>query len=189
MDYISTDKKLRSMLSPDRYRHSKGVEELAVALALHWGADVQKAKMAGLLHDLAKNLDRDTCKRIIETMNADPLIKESCSLWHGPIGAYLLKKEFGIDDDEIYDAVYYHTIGKLGMSLLTKIIYVADAIEINRDAYFDWAPDCRKIAMENLDKAVLEVTDRTILSLIDRKLKINPTCILLHNEALLLTQK
>ena len=182
MNYEEMDKKLKSCLKPERYEHSKGVEELAVRLAEKWGADARKARLAGLLHDSAKNADKESNRLIIEKIGADEAIKTSPSLWHGPVGAYLLKEDYGVDDAEIYDAVYYHTVGKAKMSLLTKIIYVADALEPGRDAYAGWTAACREKAFENLDAALLEVADRTIKSLIDRKLKINTGCVDIHNE-------
>ena len=182
MNYEEKDKKLKSCLKPERYEHSKGVEELAVRLAEKWGADPEKARIAGLLHDSAKNADKEQSLKVIEKMNAGMEIKASPSLWHGPVGAYLLKDDYGVCDEEIYDAVYYHTVGKANMSLLTKIIYIADALEPGRDAYAEWTAACRKKAFENLDEALLEVADRTVESLISRKLKINGGCIDIHNE-------
>ena len=181
MTYEMMDKKLKETLSPKRYAHSKGVEETAEILARIWGADVNKAKAAGLLHDLAKNIDTDLAKNLIGTLTTDKEILSCPGLWHGIIGASLLKTEYDIDDPEIFDAVYYHTTGKENMSLLCKIIYVADLIEPGRDSYLPWAKDCRKLAEENIDKAVLFVTDKTIESLISRGEHINPLAIKIHN--------
>ena len=182
MNYEEMDRKLKSRLKPERYSHSKSVEKLAVELAEKWGADAKKARLAGLLHDNAKNMDKEKSGILIEKTGADESVKQSPTLWHGPVGAYLLKEDYGIDDEEIFDAVFYHTIGKKNMSLLTKIIYIADAIEPERDEYADWTAACREKAFKNLDAALLEVTDRTINSLVKRGLKINFGCIDIHNE-------
>ena len=184
MNYEEMDRKLKSRLKPERYSHSKSVEKLAVELAEKWGADVRKARLAGLLHDNAKNMDKEKSAVLIEKTGADESVKQSPTLWHGPVGAYLLKGDYGIDDEEIFDAVFYHTIGKKNMSLLTKIIYIADAIEPERDEYADWTSACREKAFKNLDAALLEVTDRTINSLVKRGLKINFGCIDIHNEVI-----
>ena len=182
MEYALMNEKLKNTLNPDRYAHSKGVEEFAAILAQKHGVDTQKARIAGLLHDLDKNMDKEISREIIEKSNLDNSIKETPSLWHGPVGAMLLEKEYEITDPEIFDAVFYHTIGKVNMPPLTKIIYVADAIEPGRDEYFSWSKACRETALSDLDKAVLEVTDRTINSLIERGMKINPVCIDIHNQ-------
>lgn len=182
MNYSEMDEKLKSVLKPERYTHSKGVEALAVKLAEIHGADVQKARIAGLLHDSAKNLDKSVMAEIIGKITDDKNITEFPPLWHGPVGAYLLKREYGVDDAEIYDAVFYHTTGKKDMSLLTKIIYIADATEPGRDRYFDWAESCRKIAEEDIDAALLETVDRSVISVISRKLAVNPATVELHNE-------
>lgn len=184
MDYLEMNKKLKTTLTPERYEHSKGVENVAVHLAEIWGADVEKARIAGLLHDLAKNMDREKSKQLIKRITCDKNILEVPALWHAPIGAHLLAEEYGITDSDIYDAVYYHATGKPGMSLLTQIIYVADLIEPGRDKYLDWAADCRTLASEDLEKATLFVTDKTIESLIKRGMKINPVVVEIHNEAL-----
>ena len=184
MNYHEMNEKLKANLTPERYEHSKGVEKVAVRLAEKWGADVEKARIAGLLHDLAKNMDKEKSRKLISDITGDSGILEVPVLWHAPIGAHLLESEYGITDSEIYDAVYYHATGKKNMSLLTKIIYVADLIEPGRDTYLEWAPECRLIAENDLDKAVLVVTDKTIESLIRRRMKINPIVVDIHNEAL-----
>ena len=183
MNYSEMDQKLKNTLRPDRYQHSKGVEAVAVELAKHHGADVVKARTAGLLHDLAKNLDKQRAWEVLETLNVDEHIKENHGLWHGPVGAALLKEEYGVDDEDIYNAVFYHTVGRKQMSLLEKIIYVADLIEPGRDEYLDWVADCRKLAAENLDMALITVTEKTILNLFERKIPIHLSTLEVRNEA------
>lgn len=184
MDYLEMNQKLKNSLTPERYEHSKGVESVAVHLAEIWGADVEKARIAGLLHDLAKNMDKEKSKKLINQITDDKNILDVPALWHAPIGAHLLEKEYEITDRDIYDAVYYHATGRPEMSLLTQIIYVADLIEPGRDRYLDWAADCRVLADEDLEKATLFVTDKTIESLIKRGMKINPVVVEIHNRAL-----
>lgn len=184
MNYLEMNEKLKQNLSPERFEHSKGVELVAVRLAEKWGADVEKARVAGLLHDLAKNMDNEKSRQLIFRITKDKDVLKLPVLWHAPIGAYLLESEYGVTDPEIYDAVYYHATGKTNMSLLTKIIYVADLIEPGRDRYFQWAAECRELAEQDLDKAVLIVTDKNIESLIKRGMQINPVVVGIHNEAL-----
>ena len=184
MNYKEMDEKLKKTLKPERYRHCKGVEKTASYLAEIWGADVEKARIAGLLHDLAKNLDQEKSRRLICQITRDKDILGIPALWHAPIGAYLLESEYGVKDPEIYDAVYYHASGKTNMSLLSKIVYVAVLIEPGRDGYLNWSAECRRVAETDLDRAVLIVTDKTIESLIRRKMKINSVVAEIHNEAL-----
>ncbi len=182
MNYAEMDEKLKSRLKADRYIHSKGVEKLAVKLAEHYGASVEKARIAGLLHDNAKNLSPEKSLEIIGSMEIYSGVKNSPQLWHGPAGAELLKDEYGVDDPEIYDAVFYHTLGRKEMSLLTKIIYIADLLEEGRDAYLSWTAQGRELAFKDLDRAVLKVTDYTIDSLIERGMEIHPSTVEIHNE-------
>lgn len=184
MTYAEMDEKLKSTLKPDRYAHSKGVEKVATELAESLGADVEKARFAGLLHDLAKNMDIQKALGIISGLEVDEGIMENPGLWHGPVGAALLKEEYGVEDEEIYNAVFYHTVGRKNMSLLEKIIYVADLIEPGRDAYLDWSAPCREMAKKDIDEALVMITEKSINSLFKRKMTIHPSTLDVRNEAL-----
>lgn len=184
MTYAEMDAKLKSTLRSDRYLHSKGVESVAVELAESLGADVEKARVAGLLHDLAKNMDKEKAEKLVSVLGVDEGIMENPGLWHGPVGAALLKEEYGVDDKEIYDAVFYHTVGRKNMSLLEKIIYVADLIEPGRDAYLDWSAPCREMAKKEIDEALVMITEKSIGSLFKRKMTIHPSTLDVRNEAL-----
>ncbi len=156
---------LRSRLEADRFEHSLGVMEMAVSLAKRYGADEKKAELAGLLHDCAKNIPYDEMYRLCEEngIALDDISKKQPGLVHAFLGAHIAKEEYGIDD-EIYDAIYYHTVGKPQMSLLTKIIYVSDSIERNRD--YDGVEELRKLAFEDIDKALIMQIDNTIRSVL-----------------------
>lgn len=125
---------VKSMLSPERFKHSLGVMETAAKLAAHYGADTQKARIAGILHDCAKNIPKNQALSICEQEGV--VLKDICyaekGLIHSYLGAHLAKTRFGINDIEILDAIYYHTTGHKNMTLLTKIIYLADMIEPGR---------------------------------------------------------
>ena len=146
---------LKAYLDEKRYIHTLGVRDSAVMLADRYGADVDKARLAGLLHDCAKSLSKDNmvCKIREAGYALEHEIFQSEALMHGIAGAVIARQVFGIEDPEILSAVECHTTGKRGMSLLDKIIYLADLIEPNRN--YPGVDELRDAAVEDLDKAVL----------------------------------
>ncbi len=159
MDFES---RIKPMMSEKRYIHSLGVRDEAVKLAKVYGADEKKAYLAGLLHDVVKEFSPEQMRELAKKygVKLSEVVLHEPKLVHGILGAYYVKYEFGIDDDEIFDAIYYHTTSKANMPLLTKIIYIADSIEPNRD--FDGVCELRAATYENLDKAILMSLRKTI---------------------------
>lgn len=151
---------LKSLLTPERYQHSLGVMETAVELAKIYGADTEKARIAGLLHDNAKNLDNIYERASDLEAELDEFELKSPPLIHAKLGAETAKCEFGITDPEILDAIKWHTIGRPNMTLLEKIIFVADLTEPGRD--FPDAKALRELSRKNLDLAVAECIKSTI---------------------------
>lgn len=168
------ESKLKGMLLEKRYRHSVNVMETAVKMAEFYNADVEKARVAGLLHDCAKNY---STAQMLELCNLygielDSVSKAQPGLIHAFLGAEVAKREFGIDDDEIYDAIYYHTVGKPAMNLLTKIIYIADGIEPLRT--YEGVDTLREIAFHDIDKAIIYQMDMTIKQVIKKGTLLHP---------------
>ncbi|MBR7164441.1 MAG: bis(5'-nucleosyl)-tetraphosphatase (symmetrical) YqeK [Clostridia bacterium] len=163
MDLEAMEEKLKGMLTEKRYRHSIGVMETAVEMAEIFGVDVEKAQLAGLLHDCAKDIDKNKriplCKELGVLL--DPVKKEQRGLIHADLGAKMLETEFGILDVEIIDAVKYHTLGRERMTDLEKILYLADIIEPNRTP-FEGIEELRALCKTNLDCAMLFALERTI---------------------------
>ncbi len=157
---LGQKEQLKTLLTPERYAHSLGVMETAVDLAKIYGADVEKAKIAGLLHDCAKNLDDiyDRCRDL--EVDLDEFEMKSPPLVHAKLGAEIAKIEFGITDSEILEAISWHTIGKENMSLLEKIVFVADLTEPGR-TYPDAEP-LRSLSRENLDLALYKCVLATV---------------------------
>ena len=168
MDISEIEQRVKQINKAKRFIHSLNVRDEAVRMAEVYGADVRKARIAGLVHDCAKDLTEEQMIDFCRTHNLDvsKLMSVDEKLRHAKVGAYFAKYVFGIDDDEIFDAVYYHTTGKADMPLLTKIIFIADCIEPGRD--YKGVEKMRKLAYKNLDKAVLEALDFTIKSLIKK---------------------
>ena len=161
-------KKLTSNLSSKRMSHSIGVSNSAVELAVQYGAKPDKARVAGLLHDCARELSSNTLLQLAEGFGilVNDIELVSPFLLHAPVGACLVRVEFGVTDEEILQAIQYHTTGRPDMSLLDKVIFLADYIEPNRS--FPGVQHIRKLAFRDLDKAVLAVYDLTLQHIIDQ---------------------
>lgn len=173
---------IKKMVSEKRYLHCLGVMEEAVKLAHRWGADEEKARIAGLVHDVAKEFDLMQSYNLCDMLGVklDEVTRFEHKLLHAPLGAMYAKKMMGIEDEEIYDAICYHTTAKPDMPLLTKIIYVADAIEPNRDPY-EGLTRLRELAYRDLDAAIRMELDMTIQKLVDRGRMIHLDSIRAHN--------
>ncbi len=165
-------KKLHSLLSPHRLQHTLGVAKMAEKLAKHYHYDENKAYVAGLLHDCAKNLSEEEqyalTKRCVFPVYDGEL--EQPQLIHSLAGSVLAAEYFGVKDAEILSAIRYHTIGRVDMSLLEKIIYIADLIEENRD--FPFLPRMRELAFIDLDKAILLSLENNFNYLKEKKMDI-----------------
>ncbi|MCK9478374.1 MAG: bis(5'-nucleosyl)-tetraphosphatase (symmetrical) YqeK [Firmicutes bacterium] len=181
MDFEQIKRQLEQTLSKKRFEHSVAVSETAARLARHYGGDETKALLAGLVHDCVKEVDH---KRMIGMcadfgLALDEVMLSEQKLIHARLGAEYAKRIFGIKDDEIYDAVYYHTTAKANMPLLTKIIYVADFIEPNRT--FECVDEVRAKALENLDLAILDGLDYTINKMVFKKRMLHPETVNARN--------
>lgn len=159
---------LKVNLKDKRYEHSLGVKKTAVKLAEIYNVDTNKAKIAGLVHDCAKNMKNEELIKIADEhkLHIDEVFKNSPQLLHGVIAAVIAKEDMGIEDEDILNAIIYHTTGRENMSTLEKIIYIADYIEPSRD--FPGVDELRKMAFEDLDKALLKAFDNTIKFVIEK---------------------
>ena len=143
-----------SYLKNKRIPHVLGTEQEAVRLAERYGADVEKARVAALLHDCTKKLNMEEQLALCEKygIELDALEQKALKLLHAKTGAEIARDVFGADD-EIYRAIWWHTTGHANMTLLEKIIYLADYMEPTRD--FPGVEDLRKACYEDLDKGLL----------------------------------
>lgn len=160
--------KLRSMMDEKRFQHSLGVRDTAEMLAKKYGIDAEKARIAGILHDCAKNIPKEEGIRRCEAAGIP--LKEVCyiekGLVHSYLGAYIAKTEFGIEDAEVLDAIYYHTTGHVDMPLLTKIIFLSDIIEPGRNV--PQVEELRRIALEDIDEALIRSINSTITHVLQK---------------------
>lgn len=149
-------KKLSTMLTEHRYTHSIGVMETAEKMAHTFGENPEAATVAGLLHDCAKQIDRGVQLKMCEDRGIvlDDIKKSAPSLVHADLGASVAETEFGVKDEDILNAIKYHTLGRKNMSSLEKILFLADIIEPNRRD-FEGLPELRRLCETNLDEAML----------------------------------
>lgn len=178
---------LKNNLKTSRYNHTLGVVETAEKLAKRYNSNIEKARIAALLHDCAKNMSSEQLLKIAKENNCeiDNIISSSPQLLHGFVGSVLAKSLFDINDDEILNAIRFHTTGKKDMTLLEKIIYVADYIEPTRS--FNGIEDVRKMAFEDLNKSLLYCYDNTIKYILSKKLLLHPNTIEARNFLLINT--
>ncbi|WP_341960870.1 bis(5'-nucleosyl)-tetraphosphatase (symmetrical) YqeK [Planococcus maritimus] len=159
--------KVKERLPEKRYPHVLGVMNTAVALAKVYGVSEEQARIAAILHDVAKYADRDWMRGIIEKENMDPLLLDyHHELWHAPVGAYLAAYEFGVADQEILDAIRYHTTGRAAMTDLEKIVYIADMIEPSRK--FPGVERLRAMKNDGLDQ-LMEASIRQSIEFLTSK--------------------
>lgn len=161
-------KKLKKYLDEDRLWHTLGVMHTAAALAMVHGIDMEKAQLAGLLHDCAKCVPSKEKFKICKA-NDIPVTdfeKDHPFLLHAKVGAWIAREKYGVKDPEILEAIVWHTTGKEKMSVLEKIIYIADYIEPARDKA-QRLSEIRKLAFQDLDRCMYEILKDTLEYLSD----------------------
>ena len=159
-DYINDY--LKNNLKESRLRHTYNVRDLAVKLAEVYGADTKKAECAALYHDMCKGKDftDEVLNDYVIRLGLDRKYLNKSALSHSKVAAAIMENELGIADRDILNAVSYHTTGRPGMSLLEKIIFVADAGEPGRE--YEGSDEIREMAFKDIDKACLMALEKTI---------------------------
>lgn len=175
--------KLKNCLNEERFLHSIGTMEMAMELAQKYGCDVEKAQVAGLLHDCAKCIPKNDLEKMQNSFEECEKLSEKT--WHAPVGVIVAKEEYGIVDEEILSSIRWHTIGKKDMSDFEKIIFLADKIEHRtREEEFREKIEKTLRKTDNLDCAMLKSFKITIKSLLKRKLPICYQTIDVYNDLL-----
>lgn len=169
--------KVQSALNIDRYIHTLGVAEEAKKLAKVYGDDelVKKAEYAGLLHDCAKDYPKEMKLRFCKEYHVplDDIMKKQIDLVHPFLGAEVARREYKVEDTEILEAIKWHTTGKPNMSVLEKIVFIADYIEPNREN-FDGLEKARELAYKDLDEAMKYILENTIEYVKERGKMLHP---------------
>ena len=153
---------VKPRLSARRWTHTKNVKKMAVQLAERWGENPEKAALAALLHDSAKELPRDALLQIFadNAIIAENAPARPAAIWHGIAAAIVAETQWGVTDPEILSAIRCHTTGKPGMSLLDKILYLADMTSAERD--WPGVEELRRLEMEDLDQALCVALKQSI---------------------------
>jgi len=162
--------------SEKRKKHTFGVCETAKTLARLYGADEDKAETAALFHDMFRGLPEKTLNYYVKHLNMDDKYYNNVNLAHGKIAAIIMERDYEITDQDILNAVKFHTTGRPGMSLLEKVIYIADATEPGRD--YSGVMEIRKLACEDLDEACLFSMNNTIEYVRERRFFLDKDTIL-----------
>lgn len=184
-DISKIKQELSNVLSPKRFNHSINVAEQAVILAEMHGCNKEKAYIAGLVHDACKEISKQEQLKIINEFGIilTDIEKNEPNIWHGYAASGYITEKWGITDEDICSAVKYHTCGRGNMSLLEKIIFVADLTSLDRN-YPD-AAEIREISMRSLDEAIYNCYLYIIPFIINRKGQITQNTIDCYNCAVL----
>ena len=180
LSYEEVFKITEERLSEYRFHHSKCVMERAVEYAEIYGYDIEKARLTAICHDIAKEVPKEERIPMCEKygVELDEIEKTQNSLIHAKLGAKIAEIEFGFDE-EMCNAIKYHTTGKANMSLLEKIIFIADCTGIDRT--YDDAKELYEVAKVDLDKAMLQYQKTIIPALLSENKLVHPNAILAYN--------
>ncbi|MGI5899174.1 MAG: nicotinate-nucleotide adenylyltransferase [Christensenellales bacterium] len=180
---------LKENLSRRRYLHTLAVEHAAVDLAERHGESAVDVSFAALLHDCAKEFPAEKILEYAGRGGAEPdeIALLSPQLLHGHAAAFFAKERFGVEDEKILDAVKNHTMGRPGMSLFEKIIYLADYIDPGRG--HEWVDELRKMAYDDIEMACEKATALTIAHVVNIGEPLHPQTVLTYNSLLIINRR
>ena len=179
--YVQT---IRELLHKKRFDHSLNVAQRAVELAKRYGEDEQKAYIAGILHDICKNMQPEEQLQWMKksAIILDENLLEQPPVWHGFAGAEYIRQQLGIEDEDIINAVRYHTVARAGMSRLEQIIYLADFISADR--HYKDVETMRAKVDEGLEPGMFYALTYTITDLARQGRPIHPDTVDAYNWVL-----
>jgi predicted HD superfamily hydrolase involved in NAD metabolism len=183
MDHEALIASVSAQMPQRRWVHTQGVMDTAVRLAGRYGADPAKANLAAILHDVAKYWPVERMEAAIreEGLHTGVLDYDK-ELWHAHAGAYVASRDYGVEDQQVLDAIRYHTSGRVSMTLLDKVVWLADLIEPGRN--FPGVDAIRAMAEHNLNGALIAGFDTTLMFLVEKKKQIYPLTVLARNALL-----
>lgn len=190
MEYKEIEANVKKILSEYRFTHSVGVAKKAVELAKIYGVDEEIAKKIGIAHDVAKEMTDEEMIEYAKTNNIeiDEIETVKPSLLHGKIGADIAAKKYGFTEDMV-NAIKWHTTGRKNMSMLEKIIYVADKTEENRKGTRFNLEKSRELSTQNIDETLIFLMNEFITNNVKNEWLIHPETINARNELLLKIHK
>lgn len=172
---IEIQQKLQHELDEERYQHTLGVMYTSAALAMRHCCDIEQALLAGLLHDCAKCISNEEKIRICQTQGipVSDVERANPSLLHAKLGAYLAKEQYQVTDSNVLNAISSHTTGRPEMTLLEKIVYIADYMEPGRRNLPNME-EVRFLAFQDIDACLLRILKDSLVYLKTRKMPIDP---------------
>ena len=189
MTFEQYEQEVKRHLTQGRFYHSQCVAAEAEKLARRYGADPEKARLCGILHDVMKDTPPQEQLKILEKSGIILTVaqRRNRKLWHSLAGAAYLRDALGIADQEILGAVECHTSGKGGMSLLDKVLFVADYISADRD--YPGVEELRVTAYRSLEEAMVEGIRFTVDELMGQELPVAAESIEAYNDAIITLQE
>lgn len=176
--------KLRASIPVKRFVHTVGVAAEAARLARLHDADPDRAELAGWLHDCAKGIPVEdqvaTCDRL--GVPLDDWTRACPPVVHGFLGAFLARRDYGVEDEAVLQAIRRHTVGAPGMTPLDKVVFVADLVEPGRA--FEGVAELRALAERDLDEAILVSIERQLALNAARRRPLHPAMLLVWNDIL-----
>lgn len=184
MTYEEYEGLVKPHLSERRFYHSQCVAACAAELAEKYGADVEKARLAGILHDVMKDTEPGEQLKIMERSGIilTEAQRRNTKLWHALSGAAYAENELGVKDRDILNAIACHTGGKAGMTVLDKVLFVADYISADRD--YPGVEELRAAAQSSLEEVIVEGVTFTMQERMGERMTMEPRSIDAYNEAL-----
>ena len=182
-----TVSRLERTLPQGLFAHCQRVHQIAVEVAPRYGCDRDLAGIAAWVHDLCRAERGDRLLALARDfhLTVSPLEQRLPILLHGPVGAELLYREWGITHEEVLDAVRYHTTGRARMGLLERVLFLSDKIEPQKDAMYPFNPQVRLLLAEGLDRALLEWFNAQLFAFLTRGDWIHPMMVEARNSLLL----
>lgn len=184
MTFEEYEKEVRRHLTDKRFYHSQCVSAEAVRLAQRYGVDVDKARLAGILHDIMKDTPPEEQLKILGDSGIilTKTQQRNRKLWHSLAGAAYISRALGVTDGEVVSAVECHTSGKKDMTLLDKVLFVADYISADRD--YPGVEEMRQAADSSLEEAMVEGILFTVNELMERRMPVAAESIEAYNDAI-----
>ena len=184
MTFEEYEAEVKKHLTEKRFYHSQCVARCAARLAEKYGADVEKARLAGILHDIMKDTPPEEQLKIIEKYGImlTEAERRNVKLWHAVSGAAYIEHVLGVEDREVIEAVACHTGGKAGMTLLDKVLFAADYISDDRD--YPGVEELRVLSGSSLEEVMVEGIAFTIPERMEQRLTLEPRSIEAYNEEL-----